>query len=69
MQPTEAALEALSIRVEAADRFELPSCESPTDLESAIIEVGELVKMEIPPKTYYLRPWLTNPSIVLISGY
>lgn len=65
----DAALEALMVRVEAAEAYQAPVNEAPVDLESAVVEVGDLVEMDIPEKDCFLRPWLYDPSISLLTGF
>lgn len=60
------AAEKLSIMVEGAGPYEPPK---KATIEDVILLAKDFTSLELPPKKTLLKPWLTEQSITLISGW
>jgi putative DNA primase/helicase len=62
----EAAAERLAVMIDQADEYTPPKQAS---IEDAVLKDIELTTLEIPIKQQIVVPWLTEQSIVLLSGW
>ncbi len=62
----EGAAERLAIMLENAKKYEPPKRKT---IEDAVIDARQFTTMELPPKRSILTPWLTEQSIILVSGW
>jgi len=60
------AAESLAVMIERADIYEPPKMPA---LEDAILQVEDFCILTLPPKKKILTPWISEQSIILISGW